>query len=143
MLREAKLPDPSDLNATLTLLLAQGHGRHEEMLEQADRLRAELEAPADPAPSSPTSDTTRAPRSPGMCPNQATWLQRHIAHPNVGTARRLETLGGPEHHVIPRLLQGYGTDRDDVLHKLVQGLNEAHASNPAWRTLTIADIPRD
>ena len=61
----------------------------------------------------------------------------------IQTSHRLAVLGGPDRKTIDRLLEGRGTKRDDVLHKLVQGLNEANRQARRTVSFTIRDIPRD
>ena len=55
----------------------------------------------------------------------------------------LEALGGPDGKTTKRLLQGLGSSRDDVYHKLIESLNEANRRARRNVVLTIHDIPQD
>jgi hypothetical protein len=82
-------------------------------------------------------------RCAGQCPRQAEWLKREMWLAGDITERGLEALGGPDHHTTTRLLEGYGTDRDEVLHKVLLGLNDANTRAGRNVRLTIYHIPQD
>jgi hypothetical protein len=95
-----------------------------------------------PVPRSSSSKTPRRqPRGPFT--RQADWLAQQLLHAGNLTPNRLEDLGGPDGKTTKKLLQGMGSRRDDVFHKVVQGLNEANRRARRKVVLTIRDIPQD
>ena len=78
----------------------------------------------------------------GSFTRQAAWLAQQLRLAGNVTPNRLEDLGGPDGKTTKRLLQGHGS-RDDVLHKVVEGLNEANRRAQRKVVLTLRDIPQD
>jgi hypothetical protein len=74
---------------------------------------------------------------------QAAWLAHEMELAGHLTPHRLQQLGGPDSKTIRRLLDGHGTNRDDVLRKVVHGLNEANHQQGRRVTFALLDIPRD
>jgi hypothetical protein len=75
--------------------------------------------------------------------NLARWLAEQMRLADVPTPHSLEQFNGPDGKTTRKLLDGYGTSRDDVLQKLVDALNEANRHIGRRVTLALDDVPRD
>ena len=76
-------------------------------------------------------------------PHQAAWLAEQMRVADV-TPSGLEQFNGPDGKTTQRLLDGHGTKRDDIKHKIVHALNEANRYRGRKSVpFTLTDMPDD
>ena len=75
---------------------------------------------------------------------QAAWLAEHMKRLGIRKTTQLEKLGGPEHRTIDRVLEGLGTNSEDVLQKVANALNTAYGqARQKVPPISLTDIPRN